>query len=137
MSFETALTALKTAVEATGLTNTGGDSDSTLLNSSRARFDGAYLFRVETGAALYQELKLSPESFSVVVALEIATTQGTGETFQAAQARAALRSQLAVEALISANHNDVVNITRTGTATVQLVDRQQVTTQQFTLIYRE
>jgi len=137
MSFETALTALKTAVEATGLTNTGGDSDATLLNSSRARFDGAYLFRVETGAALYQELKLSPESFSVVVALEIATTQGTGETFSAAQARAALRSQLAVEALISANHNDVVNITRTGTATVQLVDRQQVTTQQFTLIYRE
>lgn len=137
MSFATAVASLRTAIEATGLTDTGGDSDSTLINSSRANFDGAYLLRVETGAALYRELKLSPEAFSVTIALEIGTTHKTGETFANAQARAALRSQLAIEALISANHTDVINITRTGTATVQIQDRQQVTTQQFVLIYRE
>ncbi len=137
MSFVTAIASLRTAIEATGLTDTGGDSDSTLLNSSRANFDGAYLIRVETGAGLYRELKLDPEAFSVTISLEIGTTHKTSETFATSQARAALRSQLAVEALISANHNDVINITRTGTATVQIVDRKQVTTQQFVLIYRE
>lgn len=137
MTFSTAMNSLKTAVEATGLTYTAGTFDSTLQTASRVKYDGAYMFRVESGAALYQELKLSPEAFSVTITLEIGTTLKSGESFEDAQSRALLRSQKAIEALIANNHTDVVNITRTGTSTVLVNDRQQVTLQQFTLIFQE
>ena len=137
MSYATALASVKSAVEATGLTYTAGNSDSTLAGTSRLQYDGCYLIRVESGAALYRELKLSPEAYSVVITLEIGTTLKSSETFESAQARGVLRSQKAIEALISANHTDVINITRTGMSTVLTNDRQQIIAQQFTLIYQE
>lgn len=137
MSYLTAIASLRTAIESTGLTQVKGTSDNSLVQSSRLDFDGCYLLRIESGASLYQELKLDPEAFSVLLALEIGTVQNTGEEFSTSQARAILRSQKAVEALISANHTDVINITRTGTAIPRVEGRKQVLTQQFTLIYRE
>lgn len=137
MSFSTAIASLRTAIEATGLTQAAGDNDRTLTQSSRKDFDGCYLLRVDSGASLYQELKLDPEAFTVILTMEIGTTQQTDEDFADMQARAVLRSQKAIQALISANHTDVINITRNGTSIVQQTGRKHIISQQFTLIYRE
>ncbi len=135
MSLQTALTSLRTAIESTGLTNEEGD-DQTLFDSSRAEFDGAYLLRVDSAVTLYRELKRSPEAFKVKLAVEIGTEHKHEEDFAACQIRAGHRSTALITALVAANHADVVNIYSEGAGSTRTVERQQVTTHFFQLIFR-
>lgn len=100
MSYTSLLTDINTALAAAGLTPHADPRDSSLTQSGRGNFDGAYLIINETGSQPWAELALSPNHWRARLRLEVATALTTSAETQSITVET--RARAVFEALVYA-----------------------------------